>query len=128
MEQQIKDLKNRVCELMLLMVDAIHGKHVADISLDLVTDIGWLSECVFALGYFRLSDRPCNRHLSTVKAELEQIKQQNRWLLFFFANLNKSKVEDCVNSLQDALQRFQVCISLSVDCLLIVLNILRLSA
>lgn len=79
MEQQIKDLKNRVCQLILLMVDAIHGKPVADISHDLVTDIGRLSECVFALIYFRLSNtRPCNRHLSTVKAELEEINRQNR--------------------------------------------------
>lgn len=47
MEQQIKDLKNRVCELMLLTVDPIHGKPVADLSHDLVTDFGRLSECVF---------------------------------------------------------------------------------
>ena len=57
MEQQIKDLKNRFCELMLLMVDPIHGKPVADLSHDLVTDFGRLSECVFVLGCcFHLSD------------------------------------------------------------------------
>jgi len=48
-------------------------------------------------------------NLEQVGRDLKEIKDQSRWLTFFFKNLNKSKVEDCISRLQEALEKFQVC-------------------
>jgi len=42
-EQQVHDLKNRVCGLMLIVVDMVQGKTLADISDSVKTDIEGLS-------------------------------------------------------------------------------------
>ena len=47
--------------------------------------------------------------LETIVTNLNEIKSQNRWLLFLFKDLNKSKVDDCLNRLAIALEKFNVC-------------------
>jgi hypothetical protein len=41
---------------------------------------------------------------------LDEIRGQNRCLLFFFREINKSKIVDCLNHLGSALERFHVSI------------------
>jgi hypothetical protein len=55
-------------------------------------------------------------HHSTLRRimdNLTEIKSQNRWLLIFFRDLNKSKVDDSLNHLATALEKFKVCLLLS---------------
>jgi hypothetical protein len=47
--------------------------------------------------------------LEKVARDLKEIKDQSRWLAFFFKNLNKAKVDDCIARLQETLEKFQVC-------------------
>jgi len=47
--------------------------------------------------------------LNTIDSDLTKIGAQNRWLLAFFIDLNKSKIDDCVGRLTAALERFNVC-------------------
>ncbi|KAJ7669946.1 hypothetical protein DFH06DRAFT_1037910 [Mycena polygramma] len=46
--------------------------------------------------------------LQSICDDLEEIRQQRTWLLIFFRNLNKGKVEDCVGRLEEAMERFDV--------------------
>ncbi len=47
--------------------------------------------------------------LESIVDSLNEIKAQNRWLLILFRDLNKSKIDDCVDRLSAALERFNVC-------------------
>lgn len=90
-EAQVKDLKSRICGLMLVIVDTVHGKELDDISKEIQNEVEALK---------------CN--LEKVGRDLKEIKDQSRWLMFFFKNLNKSKIEDCISRLQEALEKFQL--------------------
>ena len=46
--------------------------------------------------------------LTKIADELREIWDQSRCLTFFFKTLNRSKIEDCVQHLQETLERFQV--------------------
>jgi len=47
--------------------------------------------------------------LKAIVIDLEEIGAQQRWLLIFFKDVNKSKVDDCAARLDAALQKFEVC-------------------
>jgi len=49
--------------------------------------------------------------LTTIVFDLNKIRNQNRWLIIIFSNLNKDKVEGCVNRLAFALEKFKVIIA-----------------
>ena len=46
--------------------------------------------------------------LGIIMNNLDEIKSQNRWHFFFFREVNKSKIDDCLNRLGSALERFNV--------------------
>ena len=43
-----------------------------------------------------------------ILSELTQIRRQNRVLLITFSNLNKEKIDECVDRLAVALEKFNV--------------------
>lgn len=95
-EQQVGELKNRVCCLMIAIVNTLHPdssdiEQVKRASEDIRSEIGQLE-----------SD------LKEIVKDLNSIKSQNPWLLFFFKELNKSKVDACARRLTTALERFNV--------------------
>ena len=49
-----------------------------------------------------------NRTLKTIVSDLTKIQSQNRLLVVIFSNLNKDKVDECVDRLAVALEKFQV--------------------
>jgi len=51
-----------------------------------------------------------NRTLEIICGELNQIKGKKKWLLTFSKASVKSKIEECTNRLNDAVQIFQVCV------------------
>ncbi|KAK7022338.1 hypothetical protein R3P38DRAFT_3195718 [Favolaschia claudopus] len=85
-EENIKDLQSRVYNLMLVVVDTAVNKKT---SLDLQDKISKLQAI-----------------LDNILADVRKIKEQKKWLLFFFRDLNKDRVERCVDRLNAALQQF----------------------
>jgi len=49
--------------------------------------------------------------LKTIVSDLTKIQNQNRLLIVIFSNLNKDKVDGCVDRLAVALEKFNVIIS-----------------
>ena len=49
--------------------------------------------------------------LETIASDLTKIRNQNRLLIIIFSNLNKDKVDGCVDRLAVALEKFNVIIS-----------------
>jgi hypothetical protein len=49
-----------------------------------------------------------DRTLETIMGHLNEIKSQNRWLIAFFKGVNQSKLDDCINRLTFALEKFNV--------------------
>jgi len=49
-----------------------------------------------------------HRHLTEIIRDLDEIRSQHRCLTLFFQVLNKYKIENCITTLQDGLERFQV--------------------
>jgi hypothetical protein len=104
-------VKNRICGLTLIIVNTVQGKELVDLSSDIQAQIETLRSCVLTIydncsllfTILTLSD------LEKVASDLKEIKDQSRWLTFFFKNLNKAKIEDCVTRLQETLEKFQVC-------------------
>ena len=46
--------------------------------------------------------------LNTIISDITKIRQQNRFLTVIFSNLNKEKVDGCVDRLTIALEKFNV--------------------
>ncbi|KAG8835043.1 hypothetical protein FRC17_005665 [Serendipita sp. 399] len=91
LEEQIKNLNNRIAGLMLVMVDGLSGKPVDSISPETIRDIEKLG-----------SD------LQAIQKTLAKIRSQNRWLLVFFKDANREAVDACIERLNDALQSFSL--------------------
>ncbi|KAG8812302.1 hypothetical protein FRC18_003014 [Serendipita sp. 400] len=91
LEEQVKDLNNRIGSLMLVMVDGLTGKEATTISPDVVRDIEKLGG-----------------DLRATQKDLAKITSQSRWLLVFFKSANRATVDACLGRLNDALQSFNV--------------------
>ncbi|KAG8835033.1 hypothetical protein FRC17_005655 [Serendipita sp. 399] len=91
LEEQVKELNNRIGSLMLVMVDGLSGKDANLISAEVVRDIERLGG-----------------DLRAIQKDLTKITSQSRWLLIFFKNANKDTVDACLGRLNDALQSFNV--------------------
>ncbi|KAJ6551852.1 hypothetical protein B0H19DRAFT_1073485 [Mycena capillaripes] len=87
-EESVKVVQRRVHRLMLRIRDAIPVGGSA--SKDLQASIKHLQSI-----------------LDEIRKNLDKIKQQKRWLLIVFGDLNKGKVSNCVTLLDVALQEFQ---------------------
>lgn len=55
---------------------------------------------------FFINNLIVNSILGTIIKNLEELEKQNRFLLVFFRDLNKSKIDDCLGRLAIALERF----------------------
>ena len=51
----------------------------------------------------------CYRTLITINEELEKIAAQGSWRLGIYSDLNTTAVDDCMNCLSTALEKFKVC-------------------
>ncbi|KAG8825968.1 hypothetical protein FRC18_010178 [Serendipita sp. 400] len=90
-EEQVKDINNRIGCLMLVMVDGLNGKDAASLSPQVIRDIEQLGI-----------------DLRAIQKDLARITSQSRWLLIFFKDANKEIISACLDRLSDALQSFQV--------------------
>ncbi|KAK7048931.1 hypothetical protein R3P38DRAFT_1881997 [Favolaschia claudopus] len=98
-EENVKDLQARVYSLMLAVVDTVPVNKKT--SLELQDKI-----------------RKLQSILDKILGDVQKIKEQKKWLLLFFRNLNKERVDRCVDRLNAALQQFNVVSQLHVEDLL----------
>jgi hypothetical protein len=51
----------------------------------------------------------CYSTLKTIKGDLDKITAQGAWRLGVYIDLNMTAVDDCLNRLSTALEKFKVC-------------------
>ncbi|KAF9071506.1 hypothetical protein BDP27DRAFT_1322235 [Rhodocollybia butyracea] len=86
-----KDLKNRIENLTLILIDKLKGKKAEEIEERLRSDIKQL-EC----------------DLKHIQSRLGKIAKQNAFLVILFQGLNENKVQECVGRLGNALESFHL--------------------
>ncbi|KAJ7814676.1 hypothetical protein B0H14DRAFT_3149328 [Mycena olivaceomarginata] len=92
-EENVRDLQERVCGLIVVVVNTAGPVDQAD------------EEAFRKLrdGILRLQSL-----LDGILRDLNKIKEQKTWLLVFFRGLNKDRVDKCVGRINSALEQFQV--------------------
>ena len=60
-------------------------------------------------GLLLIANYVCYRTLMTINEELEKIAAQGSWRLGIYSDLNTTAVDDCMNRLSTALEKFKVC-------------------
>ncbi|KAJ7255089.1 hypothetical protein B0H12DRAFT_1050287 [Mycena haematopus] len=96
-EENVKDLQERVYNVMLVVVNSTVP----------------LNEQTFLELRGRIEK--LQSILADILADLAKIKEQRKWLLVFFWDLNKGRVERCVGRLAIALEKFQLASQLRVE-------------
>ena len=51
----------------------------------------------------------CYSTLKTINEDLDKIAAQGSWMLGIYSDLNTTVVDDCLNCLSTALEKFKVC-------------------
>ncbi|KAJ7442541.1 hypothetical protein B0H11DRAFT_493112 [Mycena galericulata] len=98
-EVKVKDLQDRVYNLTLIIIDKVPVGASAD--EDLQGNIKTLQSI-----------------LNSIIKELNQIKQQRKWLLIFFRDMNKERVDRCLTHVNEAMEQFMMSHQLHVEELL----------
>ncbi|KAF7333666.1 hypothetical protein MSAN_02409700 [Mycena sanguinolenta] len=95
-EENVKELEGRVYNLMLVVINSVPMKEKASVEL-------------------RGRIEGLQRVLADILRDLGKIKEQRKWLLAVFRDLNKDRVDRCVGRLTEALGKFQLASQLSVE-------------
>ncbi|KAJ3514813.1 hypothetical protein NLJ89_g2145 [Agrocybe chaxingu] len=95
-EQQVQQLQDRVCQLLIVIIDSV------------TTEDGGSDGMYKAAKVIENEVKVLHEKLGEIVDELDDIKKQNRWLLFFFRDLNKARVDECISRLTSTLERFNI--------------------
>ncbi|KAF7333672.1 hypothetical protein MSAN_02410300 [Mycena sanguinolenta] len=95
-EENVKELQGRVYNLMLVVINSVPMKEQASVEL-------------------RERIEGLQRVLADILTDLGKIKEQRKWLLAVFRDLNKDRADRCVSRLSEALEKFQLASQLSVE-------------
>ena len=116
-EQKVKELQVRVGNLMIVIVDHVTLKDEEDsketvikIAKGIEQDIKELLRC----GLRILVSYNFWWHysiLGTINEDLTKISAQNRWVITVYKQLNIDALDECIDRLSSAMQKFTVCIS-----------------
>ncbi|KAJ7828407.1 hypothetical protein B0H13DRAFT_2437775 [Mycena leptocephala] len=96
-EEDAKDLEDRIYRLSLAIIHAIHGKPQQELQERIVH-----IKSIFA----------------DIMSELQEIKEQKNWLLALFRDLNRERLGKCDKSVNEALQEFNISHEIRVEELL----------
>ena len=118
-EQSVRELQKRIDDLMTIILghlaprdEDVDDSRIRKAAEEIQKDVQDLQRQV-AIFLFKIITKRSfsiwNRTLSSIVTDLDQIKDQNRLILFFFRDLNKSKVTRCMNNLAATLEKFGVC-------------------
>ena len=115
-EQKVKELQVRVCNLMIIIVDHVTLKDEEGSKVTVVKtaegieqDIKKLLRCSLQIVSLMASD-VIYSVLGAIKEDLSKISAQNRWVKAIYKQLNMKALEECMNQLSTAMQKFTVCI------------------
>ncbi|KAJ7457981.1 hypothetical protein B0H11DRAFT_204039 [Mycena galericulata] len=98
-EENVKELQDRVYSLTFIIVDKVPVGSSADENL-------------------QGSINKLQSILKNIIGELNEIKQQRKWLLVFFRDVNKERVAKCLNHVNTAMEQFTMSHQLRVEELL----------
>ena len=121
-EQKVKELQDRVGNLMIVILDHVTLKNEEGIKETIVRTgegieqdikelLWWGLRMVVLYGFLW--------HYSilwTINEDLTKISAQNRWVMAVYKQRNMNALEECMNRLSAAMQKFTVCI-LTTDIL-----------
>ena len=115
-EQKVRELQVKVGDLMIVIVDHVTLKDEEDSKATVVKtaegieqDIKELLRCGLRLVVFYgfLWDYSI---LGTINEDLSKISAQNRWVIAVYKQPNMNALDECMNRLSNAMQKFTVCI------------------
>ncbi|KAF8512528.1 hypothetical protein BU17DRAFT_54012 [Hysterangium stoloniferum] len=92
--KNVRDLKHRICSILLVIVDSISKRSMKDVS-SVPKD--------FEIAVIELEEK-----LRKIVADLDSIKDQRAFSLFLFKNANMLKVAECFRELTAAMEKFNV--------------------
>ena len=112
----MKELQVRIGDLMIVIVDHVTLKDEED-SKEIVgkttegiqQDIKELLRCGLRMVSLTASD-VIYSVLETINEDLLKISSQNRWVIAVYKQHNVNTLEECMNRLSIAMQKFTVCI------------------
>ncbi|KAJ7828419.1 hypothetical protein B0H13DRAFT_1656296 [Mycena leptocephala] len=112
-EEDAKDLEDRIYRLSLAIIHAIHGKPQQELQERIVhikSYVILISKCGGLLIAIRI--------FANIMSELQGIKEQKNWLLALFRDLNRERLGKCNKSVNEALQEFNISHEIRVEELL----------
>ncbi|KAJ7908148.1 hypothetical protein B0H13DRAFT_2193540 [Mycena leptocephala] len=112
-EEDAKDLEDRIYRLSLAIIHAIHGKPQQELQERIVhikSYVILISKCGGLLIAIRI--------FANIMSELQEIKEQKNWLLALFRDLNRERLGKCDKSVNEALQEFNISHEIRVEELL----------
>ncbi|KAJ6559956.1 hypothetical protein B0H19DRAFT_992908, partial [Mycena capillaripes] len=86
-EENVKHLQSRIYSLSVVVIDEVSGSASEELQKRI---------------------KNLQATLQSIHSDLDEIKEQKRWLLIFFRQLNKGKVDKCVGHVDAALEHFHV--------------------
>ena len=116
-EQKVKELQVRLGNLMIVIVDHVTLKDDEEGSEETVVktaegfeqNIKELLRCGLRIVSLTASD-DFYSVLETINEDLSKISTQNRWVIAVYKQSNMKALEECMNRLSTAMQKFTVCI------------------
>ncbi|KDR85865.1 hypothetical protein GALMADRAFT_234980 [Galerina marginata CBS 339.88] len=111
-ESKVKELQDRVGHLMVVIVAHVTAKN----------EEGSREVVVKAAKGIEGDIKGLLSTLGTINEDLTEISEQNRWVIAVYRELNTSTLEDCMDRLSTALEKFKLSNDLRDSDLLLVLN------
>ena len=117
-EQKVKELQVRVSDLLVIIVRhvTLNLKDEEGTKETFVKtfgqDIEELLRYSLQIGSLTASDDMLYSVLKSINKDLEKISAQNRWVIAVYKQPNMNAIENCMNRLSIAMQKFTVCTSI----------------
>ncbi|KDR85866.1 hypothetical protein GALMADRAFT_234981 [Galerina marginata CBS 339.88] len=97
-ESKVKEIQDRVGHLMVVIVAHVTAKN----------EEGSREVVVKAAKGIEGDIKGLLSTLGTINEDLKEISEQNRWVIAVYRELNTSTLEDCINRLSTALEKFKL--------------------
>ena len=113
-EQKVKELQVRVGDYLAIIVRHVTRNDEEGTKESFVKtfgqDIEELLRYSLQIGSLTASDDMLYSVLKSINKDLEKISAQNRWVIAVYKQPNMNAIENCMNRLSIAMQKFSVCI------------------
>lgn len=97
-EKRVKELQDRVCHLMVVIVDHVTARNEG----------GGEEAVVKAANAIERDIKDLLSTLTLINKELTAVHDQSRWLMVVYKDANNDPIESCLNQLSTALEKFKL--------------------